>query len=107
MEKNNYVVLAQVELNDGIDEKTFYEASDKFQKDFVDKQTGIVKRDLLKLKEGHYADLVVFESKEDFEKISKIEESSEVCMEFFKLMKLPENPEDDILAFEFIKTYKK
>jgi len=108
MDKKMYVQLAPIELKEGIDEKTLIEASDTFQANFVNKQNGIISRKLLKGKDGNYVDLVFFESKEDAERVAKIEETSSECLEFFKIMKTPDEslPDMGVLSFEHIKTYK-
>lgn len=53
---------------------------------FVRKQTGVVKRMLLRGKYGGYADLVFFRSKDDADRVAKIEETSVECLELFKIM---------------------
>lgn len=103
-----YIQLAPIELKEGVDENTPLEASDAFQINFVNMQKGIIKRELLKGKTGNYADLVFFESKEDADRVAKIEETSEECLEFFKIMKAQDEsrPDGGILSFEHIKTYE-
>jgi hypothetical protein len=107
MTKRMYVQLAPIRLKDGFDEKALLEASDAFQVSFVSKQEGIMKRVLLKGQDGGYADLVFFESKDDAERVARIEESSQECLDFFKIMKAPDEnlPDMGVLSFEHIKTY--
>jgi len=52
---------------------------------------------------------VFFESKEDADRIAKIEETSQECLEFFMIMKAPDEnlPDMGVLSFEHINTYKK
>jgi len=109
MSKKMYVQLAPIELKEGIDENKLLETSDVFQVNFVNKQKGIIRRDLLKGKDGNYVDLVFFESKEDADRVAKIEETSQECLEFFKIMKAPDEslPDGGVLSFKHIKTYKK
>ncbi len=103
-----YVQLAPIKLKDGFDEKTLLAASDAFQASFVGKQAGIMKRVLLRGKHGGYADLVFFESKEDADRIAEIEETSQECLEFFRIMKAPDEslPDMGVLSFEHVKTYE-
>lgn len=107
MIKKMYIQLAPIKLKKGIDENTLLKASDVFQVSFVNKQKGIMKRMLIKGKDGNYFDLVFFESQEDADRVAKAEETSEECLEFFKLMEAPEeNPPDmGVLSFEHMKTY--
>ncbi|MCI0603207.1 hypothetical protein L0156_09345, partial [bacterium] len=65
MIKKMYIQLAPIKLKKGIDENTLLKASDVFQVSFVNKQKGIMKRMLIKGKDGNYFDLVFFESQED------------------------------------------
>jgi hypothetical protein len=53
-----YIALAPFKLKEGMDEQTLLEASDKFEKEFVHKQKGIIKRILMKNIDGSYADMV-------------------------------------------------
>jgi hypothetical protein len=107
MTESMYVQLATIQLKDGIDEKTLLEASDLFEASFVRKQTGIMKRMLLRGKYGGYADLVFFASKHDADRVAKLEETSAECLEFFKIMRAPEEslPDMGVLSFEHIKTF--
>ena len=108
MIKRIYVQLVPIRLRDGLDEAALLEASDTFQRSFVSKQDGIMKRMLLKGKDGGYADLVFFESKDDADRVAKIEQTSPECLEFFKIMEAPDEnlPDMGILSFEHIKTYE-
>jgi len=101
------VQLVRIRLKDGLDERALLEASDTFQRGFASKQQGIMKRMLLKGEDGGYADLVFFESKDDADRIAKIEQTSPECLEFFKIMAAPGNgsPDMSILSFEHMKTY--
>lgn len=108
MTKKMYIQLAPIKLKQGINENTLLEASEAFQVHFVNKQKGIIRRVLLKEKDGNYADLVFFESKEDADRVAKIEVTSQECLEFFKIMEAPDEslPDMGVLSFEHIKTYE-
>ena len=103
-----YVILAPIQLKDGVGEKTLMEASDAFQANFADQQQGIVKRLLLRASDGSYADLVFFASKEAAERVIEAELSSEACVDYFKIMQIPEDvpPDMGVLRFEHMKTYE-
>jgi hypothetical protein len=94
-----YIALASFKLKTGVDEQTLLQASDKFEKEFVRKQKGIIKRLLLRNVDGSYADLVFFESKEDYDRVLQAEQTSP---EFFSLMETPDIPG---LKFHHLKTY--
>ena len=108
MNKNPYIQLAPIKLQGGVDEKTLLAASDVFQTSFVDKQRGIIKRLLLKGKDGNYADLVFFESKDAADRVAEAEQASQECLEFFKIMEMPDEnlPDMGVLSFEHVKTYE-
>ena len=107
MKSSLYVQLAPIQLKEGVDEATLLEASETFQTHFVSKQEGVVKRVLMRAKHG-YADLVFFRSKEDADRVAQAEATSEHCLEFFKLMKAPDETLHDmgVLSFEHMKTYE-
>lgn len=94
-----YIQLAPFKLKAGVDEQTLLDMSDKFEKEFVLKQKGILKRMLVKNVNGSYADMVFFDSKDDFERVLKAEMTTP---EFFSLM-------DDLegSGFHVLKTYEK
>lgn len=108
MNERMYIQLAPIRLKDGFDEKALLEASDAFQANFVSKQQGIVKRMLMKGKDGGYADLVFFESKDDAGRVARAEETSQECVEFFKIMEAPDEslPDMGVLSFEHVRTYE-
>jgi hypothetical protein len=103
-----YVMLAPIELKDGIDERALIAASDAFQSAFAGRQPGIQRRLLLRAADGTYADLVFFESKEAADRVVEAELKSEACGDYFKVMKIPEgvSPEGGVLRFEHVKTYE-
>jgi hypothetical protein len=102
-----YIKLAPIRLKDGIDEKTLLEASDAFERDFVRKQRGIIKRLLLRGNHGDYADLVFFESKADADRVVEIEATSDICLAYFKVMEAPDAnlPDMGVLSFDHMRTY--
>lgn len=102
------IVLAPIRLKDGIDEATLTKASDTFQRDFVARHDGILKRMLLKGPDGDYADLVFFASEADAGRIAKLEENAPECHAFFGIMKMEDAglPELRTRSFQHIKTYE-
>jgi hypothetical protein len=100
-------MLAPIHLQDGVDEGALLRASDAFQANFVSKQAGIIKRVLLRNRDGSYADLVFFKSKEAADEVCQAEATSPECLEFFKIMKTSDAslPGMGILSFEHMKSY--
>lgn len=103
-----YVMLAPIALKDGIDERALIAASDAFQNAFARRQDGIEKRLLLRAKDGTYADLVFFTSKEAADRVVEAELKSEASHDYFSVMKMPEDvsPNAAVLGFELVKTYE-
>jgi hypothetical protein len=108
MKKAMYIQLATARLKEGVDEAQLLEASEAFQRNFVSKQRGIVRRILVKAKHGGYADLVFFESKEDAERVAAAEATSEHCLALFQLLQPPDPslPDMGVLSFEHLRTYE-
>lgn len=107
MPQHLYICLAPGKLKPGITEADLIKASDKFDAEFVKKQQGIVKRQMLRGENGQFADLVTFASKEAAGKVMEAEQTSPVCHEFFSIFEMPENPDPNmgVICFELIKTY--
>jgi hypothetical protein len=104
-----YIQLAPGKVKAGVDEQTLLKASDEFDANFVQKQKGIIKRILMKGKDGTYADLVFFESKEAADRVAEVEQAGHpACMAFFQLFEMDETkPDMGVLSFEGMKTYGK
>lgn len=103
-----FIQLAPGKLKAGVSEETAVKASDAFDRDFVRKQGGVMKRILLRGKDGTYADLVFFESKEAAERIAQAEQMGHpACNAFFELWEMDTSkPDMGVLSFEPIKTYE-
>jgi hypothetical protein len=108
MSDGTYVMLAPIRLKEGVDETRLVEASDVFESKFVKGQKGIVKRMLLKAKDGGYADLVFFENKAAADRVVEAESGSEDCHAFFSIMQPPDEslPDMGVLSFDHVKTYE-
>jgi hypothetical protein len=108
MSSPHYACLAPIRLKPGITEADLIAASEKFERSFVKAQGGILSRKLLRGKNGAYAGLVVFESKEAADKVMEAEMSSPDCMSFFAIMDAPDEsaPDLGVLSFELVKTYE-
>lgn len=103
-----YIQLAPGKLKAGVTEEAALKASDEFEENFVKHQKGIIKRIFLKGKDGTYADLVFFESKEAADRVAEVEQQGHpACQAFFDLWEMDvTKPDMGILSFEHIKTYE-
>jgi hypothetical protein len=108
MNETMYIQLASAQLKEGVDEAQLLQASEAFQRNFVSKQKGIIRRILVKAKHGGYADLVFFESKEAAERVAQAEATSEHCLALFQLFEPPDPSLADmgVLSFEHLRTYE-
>jgi hypothetical protein len=86
-----FIQLAPGKLKAGVTEEEALKASDVFDRDFVQKQGGVIKRILLRGKDGTYADLVFFESKEAADRIAQAEQMGHPAV----------NPGNKSLPFHF------
>ena len=87
----NLTVFASIKLLDGVSETDLIAASQCFQNDFVDKQSGVLRRELIQIKETEYLDIIQFRSSEDMELVLAEEQTSAACQEFFKIMEASED----------------
>ncbi|MFE5549799.1 hypothetical protein ACFQ71_39270 [Streptomyces sp. NPDC056534] len=82
-----HIALAPFGLQAGVSEDALLSASDRFEEEFVSKQDGIIKRILVKDREGGgYADIVFFRDLQSIDKVVEAEQNSEVCAAFFSIM---------------------
>ena len=77
---------APFRLVDGVDEARLLRASDALQTEFLSKQPGFVRRELLEGPDGQWADLVYWESEETAARAMQQAAESPVCLEYFKLL---------------------
>lgn len=102
--ENSKVVAewAPFELIAGTDERALLQASEALQKEFLDKQKGFIRRELLKGKDNQWVDLVYWESMADAEQAAKNAANSPVCHEYFHLMVAADHddPAAGVLHFE-------
>ncbi len=107
MNQNVVVEWAPFELAAGIDEKALLQASEVLQRDFLGKQKGFIRRELLKGKDNHWVDLVYWETREDAEQAAKNAAESAVCRSYFQCMLAADHddPAAGVLHFDCIHTY--
>ncbi|HYD78662.1 MAG TPA: hypothetical protein VEC06_02545 [Paucimonas sp.] len=101
-----FIHLAEIKLAPGVSEAELLAASDAFERNFVSKQEGVLRRILLKGPGGSYADLVFYRSREDADRLMQNEEANLHCQSYFSVMQLPEDdPEAGVTSFETLRTY--
>lgn len=103
---NPVTVLAPIKLAAGKTEADLLAASEKFQTGFVDKEPGVLRRELVRKPDGDYLDIVQFRSAEDVGDIVEKEKKSEVCHAFFAVMDMTDMDMDaEMDMYETLATY--
>lgn len=95
---NKITVLAPITLAKGKTEADLIAASDKFQKSFVDKEPGVLRRELIRIGDSEYMDIIQFRSKTDADEVIAKEMASPVCHEFFAVMEMGDSADDPSAA---------
>ncbi len=86
-------VLVPFRLADGISEADLLNGSDIFQAEFVDKEPGVLRRELVAKEDGSYLDIVQFRSQEDALKVMEKERTCSICHRFFSLLEMNDSVE--------------
>jgi len=102
------VEWAPFRLAEGVDEAALLAASAALQSEFVSKQNGFIKRELVKANDNQWVDIVYWNSLEDAEQAAKNAMNSPVCFKYFELMvgADPDDPSAGVLHFEVVETYQ-
>jgi len=70
--KNLIVEIAQFKLAAGVSEKDFLREAEAVQKNFLEKQSGYIDRELLKDKDGGWTDILHWNSMEEAQKAAEV-----------------------------------
>jgi hypothetical protein len=107
MGNNKVIEWAPFTLKNGIEEAALIEASKALQEEFLQKQDGFIRRELLKKSERAFIDMVWWESKAAAEKAVLNAEKSPVCFMYFQFMEGADHtqPGDNLTYFEVIGEY--
>jgi hypothetical protein len=99
---------APFQLVEGVDEATLLAASEALQSEFVSRQSGFIRRDLVKTKENHWVDIVYWNSPEAAEQAVQNAANSPVCFKYFSLMAGADHadPGAGVTHLEVVKTYE-
>jgi hypothetical protein len=86
MEHDVVVEWAPFELVEGADEAQLLQASAALQADFLSKQTGFIRRELLKGSDNRWVDLVYWRDDESVRRAMQAVTDSAACQRYFQLM---------------------
>lgn len=108
MNKTPVIEWAPFELKEGIDEAVLLEASEALQDEFLSKQPGFIRRELLRGEGRTWVDLVYWENGSAIEEAMKNVAGSPVCYRYFQLMvgANHDEPESGVSLFQLIRSYR-
>jgi hypothetical protein len=102
--KNQIVEFAQFRLAEGVDELTLFAASDALQEGFLKQQKGFIKRELVKLEDGTWADILYWENRESVEHALLEAPTNPAALAYFQLMAQDE-ASSNMLLLSVAKSY--
>ena len=101
------VEWAPFRLKQGLDEATLLQASERMQRDFLARQDGFVRRELIKGAEGAYIDLVWWDSFAASQAAMKNAASSTAYRSYFTLMdRTNGDPRDHVVIYSVEGSYR-
>lgn len=83
---NTIVEMARIRLREGVSEAELVAASDRFQKAFLDSQPGFLRRELLRLDEREFLDLVHWRDRDAADAVMERAMNFDHCRAYFALM---------------------
>ena len=84
--KNHIIEFAPFSLADGVDESTLMAASDALQTEFLNRQTGFIKRDLVRMADRKWADVLYWDNRESVEQALQEASKNPAALNYFQLM---------------------
>jgi len=101
------VEWAPFSLRQGADENGLLAASENMEKEFLSRQPGYVRRELLKSEDG-YVDIVWWATMSQAKAAMAKAPESAACARYFEQMQLDEaNPETGILHFSIVQRFRR
>lgn len=80
------VEWAPFKLREGVSEAEFLRASDVFQREFVSRQPGFLRRELLRGKDGQWVDLVIWKDQTSADAVMAAAMEHPACLQYFTFM---------------------
>jgi len=103
---DNIIEMAEIKLAAGRTETDLIRASDRFQTEFLSRQPGFIGRDLVRMEDGRYADIVRWESMSAAAAIMEQVPNSPACGAYFSVMEMnPENPQEGVHLYRVMTSY--
>lgn len=83
---NPIIEFAPFTLAEGVDESTLMAASDALQAEFLTQQKGFIKRDLVRIADDKWADVLYWDNKESVEQAMQAAPQHPAAIKYFQLM---------------------
>ncbi len=87
--KTTVVEIAQFELASGVTDEEFIKEAEVVQRDFLEKQSGYIDRELLKDKNGLWIDILHWDSMEEAKKAAEVMIKNPKAQGFIQKIHLP------------------
>lgn len=100
--KNTIVEIAQFKLAVGVSDEDFLHEAEIVQKNFLEKQSGYINRELLKDKDGQWVDILHWNSMEEAQKAAEVMMSDPATQGFMQKI---DPPSVKMLHLEQVKKY--
>lgn len=100
-------VFGAFRLAAGKTEQDLLDASDVFEREFVSRQPGILRREIVRKNANEYLDIVQFRSREDMERVVELEKAFPACHAFFAVMDMSEADAACMEVYASLATYPK
>ena len=105
--QSEIVELATIKLASGKTEADLVQASNIFQREFLDQQPGFIRRELVRKAPSEYVDIIHWRSQEDFNEVMKVIETSPVVQQFFSVMDFdPVQSEEAVQIYSSVSVYQ-
>lgn len=101
MTHNVVVEWAPFAVKPDVNDVELIAASEALQNDFLSRQRGLIRRELLKGQNGQWVDLVVWESRDAADQAVKNAAESPVCFQYFQLMADADHDDAGVGVFHF------
>jgi len=91
----------------GVTDEQLVASANVVNSDFLIKQKGFIKRELIKKSDNEYADVIYWETKTDAVTAGEKVNTCVKCSEYFKLMKMGEKAGEGFSHYIIIKSWKR
>lgn len=105
--KSQVIEFAPFTLVEGVDEATLVAASDALQAEFLSRQQGFIKRDLVQVGDGKWADVLYWESRDSVERAMQEAPGNPAALNYFQLMAKTEHddPATGMMLLSIARSY--